>query len=550
MNKPNCCLLLFIVLVVFRLPLSAQSYDEYYKSAMAKFDKNDFNGAIEDCNKLLSIVPNSRAALFIMANSKLQLKDSKGALSAVEILLREFPNLDNNYELRGRIYLAMGQYKQAISDFDYFITKRPGFADGYLGRGKAKTGLNDFKGAVADFDKAISLNPNLPEPVELKKSAIKKMTVTNSKSVGSIPLKAETVKDADGNVYKTITIGTQTWMTENLKVTRLNDGTPITQITDIKLWGTQQNQAFINNYYSKQYGYGNYYNWYTVNTQKLCPVGWHIPTAAEWTELTNQLGGENAAAGKLKGKSKLYPNIGNDTNQFALLPSGMIEKSGNAYASEYRGSYWSSSLCAGNRNASAQELDFFENTFKQQCSDVELGHTVRCIKGDTQQMPLVVNRTKVVTPLRLKQYDPDTYSPGTDQPFPEKWPYVLKDAAASITGFYVAYQITVDIKKINENGVALSGYISSWNGKIKDIGKGIDFEFSGYYEIKNIVYSTAYNHYCFRLGKGLEMYYYPDTGKFMLDVQTQNRHEQLEQRNKDIPRNKVIDELERQHKNK
>lgn len=98
-----------------------------------------------------------------------------------------------------------------------------------------------------------------------------------------------TVIDADGNVYNTITIGTQTWMAENLKTTKYKDGTAIPVVTDNTAWSSLSTGACCNynNDAANATKYGKLYNWYAVNKGKLAPAGWHIPTDAEWTILTN-----------------------------------------------------------------------------------------------------------------------------------------------------------------------------------------------------------------------------------------------------------------------
>jgi uncharacterized protein (TIGR02145 family) len=134
--------------------------------------------------------------------------------------------------------------------------------------------------------------------------------------------------DQDGNTYKTILIGNQTWMAQNLKTTIFNDGTPIPLAEDASSWARLCSPAccWQNNDPARKVTYGVLYNWYTVNTGKLCPVGWHIPSDAEWTTLTMYLGGENVAGGKLKEagfRHWLSPNTG-ATNEaaFSALPGG------------------------------------------------------------------------------------------------------------------------------------------------------------------------------------------------------------------------------------
>lgn len=101
-----------------------------------------------------------------------------------------------------------------------------------------------------------------------------------------------TLKDIEGNVYKTVQIGKQLWMAENLKTKTLNNGSPIPLVTENKDWYNMTSAAYswLNNdestYKNK---YGALYNWYSVNTGKLCPSGWHVSTDNDWKELEKYL---------------------------------------------------------------------------------------------------------------------------------------------------------------------------------------------------------------------------------------------------------------------
>ena len=88
-------------------------------------------------------------------------------------------------------------------------------------------------------------------------------------------------------------------MTENLKTSRYNDGTAITNVTDNEEWDdlTIGTYAYYNNDASHNATYGKLYNWYAVNTGKLCPNSWHIHTEDEWIHLENYLGGSSVAGG-------------------------------------------------------------------------------------------------------------------------------------------------------------------------------------------------------------------------------------------------------------
>ena len=98
-------------------------------------------------------------------------------------------------------------------------------------------------------------------------------------------------KDADGNIYTSVTIGTQEWMSENLRTTKYSDGTSIPNVTGFSQWDSLNSGAWCYYNNDNQYDtiYGKLYNYYAVNTNKLCPTGWHVPTDADWTELTDYL---------------------------------------------------------------------------------------------------------------------------------------------------------------------------------------------------------------------------------------------------------------------
>lgn len=108
------------------------------------------------------------------------------------------------------------------------------------------------------------------------------------------------IKDIDGNIYNTIIIGAQTWLKENLKTTRYNDGTSIPHVTDHNAWRQRTEGAYCNwnniaNNHEEN-NHGRFYNFYAVETGKLCPNGWHVPSVSEWTILLNYVKNKNYAA--------------------------------------------------------------------------------------------------------------------------------------------------------------------------------------------------------------------------------------------------------------
>jgi uncharacterized protein (TIGR02145 family) len=163
-----------------------------------------------------------------------------------------------------------------------------------------------------------------------------------------------TVTDIDGNVYHIVTIGTQAWVVENLKTTRYNDGTSIPLVTDDDAWAslTTPGYCWYNNDASMfKNTYGALYNWYTVNTGKLAPPGWHVPTDAEWTTLITYLGGVDAAGAKLKSTGTIpagtglwrSPNYATNESGFTAVPAGTCDYDGLFSQLSSSGYWWSAS---------------------------------------------------------------------------------------------------------------------------------------------------------------------------------------------------------------
>jgi uncharacterized protein (TIGR02145 family) len=196
------------------------------------------------------------------------------------------------------------------------------------------------------------------------------------------------ITDKDGNVYTSVTIGTQVWMVENLKTTKYNDGTAIPNITDNTEWYNLTTGAYCwydNDASTYKLFYGALYNWYAVNTSKLCPTGWHIPTKAEWTELTAYLGGESVAGGKMKEIGTIHWNNPNNgaTNESGLagLPGGFRYDVG-IYSGISNDGIWWSATEDNIHTAWFQGLYFEDSNAYMGTNDKYLGFSVRCVKDD------------------------------------------------------------------------------------------------------------------------------------------------------------------------
>ena len=202
----------------------------------------------------------------------------------------------------------------------------------------------------------------------------------------------QTVTDIDGYTYKTVTIGTQTWMAENLNTKKYSDGTAIPFVINSTVWCKLSTGAFC--YYDDNADhavvYGMLYNWYAVDTasnggKNICPQGWHVPSDAEWTILSDYLGGAGVAGGKLKESGTIHwtsPNTGatNETG-FTALPGGWhYGNNGSFYLIGITGHWWSSS-------ANLSGLVYYRylnydnsHLHRYNTDDKHDGFSVRCVK--------------------------------------------------------------------------------------------------------------------------------------------------------------------------
>jgi uncharacterized protein (TIGR02145 family) len=161
----------------------------------------------------------------------------------------------------------------------------------------------------------------------------------------------QNITDAQGNSYAVVTIGTQTWMAENLRSTLYCNGDPIPQISNVDNWNTATTPGYTT-YNSSLYNdtiFGKLYNWFAMSdARNICPCGWHVPTDQEFTTLTDFLGTEGVAGGKMKSTGILQDETGlwdtanfGATNEsgFTALPGGG-RTSGGAYANLYQSAWF------------------------------------------------------------------------------------------------------------------------------------------------------------------------------------------------------------------
>ena len=165
--------------------------------------------------------------------------------------------------------------------------------------------------------------------------------------------------DQDGNIYKTISIGTQVWMAENLKASHYQNGDTISVVTDDATWLGLSNGAncwYNNDSSTYDCPYGRLYNWYAVtDARNVCPVGWHVPSDPEWNTLIGYLDPayyqnvsgtqSNSAGGKIKITGTQYwsaPNVADNATGLSGMPGGFRYGNGSFSLIGSNGSWWSS----------------------------------------------------------------------------------------------------------------------------------------------------------------------------------------------------------------
>lgn len=239
-------------------------------------------------------------------------------------------------------------------------------------------------------------------------SVVSKKSNSNSNTTSTTSSTTGTVTDINGKVYKTVKIGIQWWMAENLDVDKFRNGDPIPLVKSDAEWiKTGENKQPAWCYYDNDPAngsiYGKLYNWYVVaDTRGLCPVGWHVPIDSEWNQLVKYLdpiadisiGGINFSGrfmkqvGNLQPASRFleYPNIEvTNPSGFTGLTGGFREYDGEFYNITYNGSWWSSMDDTTNsrseRFATYRELWHDKDGLIYTYGIRAIGASIRCIKN-------------------------------------------------------------------------------------------------------------------------------------------------------------------------
>jgi uncharacterized protein (TIGR02145 family) len=203
-----------------------------------------------------------------------------------------------------------------------------------------------------------------------------------------------TAIDMDSNAYAIITIGDQEWMAEDLRTTKYSDGTPIDNVTDAAEWISLNTPAFCwyMNDESHKVPNGALYNWYAVNTEKLCPVGWHVPSDEEWKTLEMALGMDAMEAdqqgwrgtnegNKLKSIDGWVSGQGTNESGFNAMAGGLRDWDDAAFYWLGYYSHWWTSTASDSYSAWDRDISYTSTGIFRFPNSKNYGMSVRCLKN-------------------------------------------------------------------------------------------------------------------------------------------------------------------------
>jgi uncharacterized protein (TIGR02145 family) len=199
------------------------------------------------------------------------------------------------------------------------------------------------------------------------------------------------LKDRQNNSYLTQKIGNQEWMAENLRTTVFNDGNAIPFVSGNKSWMETTNPAycFYENKVENRHSYGLLYNFYTIESNKICPFGWHVPTEMDWQELICFVGDEQTAGLYLKSEFLWAENgTGLNSYNFSALPSGGRKYTGVFDDLLTHGSWWSAteevSLEQKKEYAISFQMIYWNSNVISWINKKQEGYPIRCVKDQSK----------------------------------------------------------------------------------------------------------------------------------------------------------------------
>jgi uncharacterized protein (TIGR02145 family) len=255
------------------------------------------------------------------------------------------------------------------------------------------------------------------EPVRF--STYSPLTTQNKPIWGTCPSTNDgddTVRDIEGKVYRTVQIGNQRWMAQNLRTSRYNDGTSIPEITleEPVAWSTNTTGAwsFYDDDSANNTPYGKLYNYYVVqNSKNVCPTGWSVPSDSDWVELHEYLG--DNAGNKLKSTTRWADN-GNGTNEsgFDAIGSGRKGSSGTSYTDLNKvARFWTATQYNAN-NGVIYRLTHDSDELQRDFNSKNNAFSIRCI-SNTRPTSLEDNTITLPQKVDLQQNYPNPFNPTT-----------------------------------------------------------------------------------------------------------------------------------------
>jgi uncharacterized protein (TIGR02145 family) len=263
----------------------------------------------------------------------------------------------------------------------------------YADRAETMTGEYTEKQGLADVlaidNQANSQIKNVANPTRAQDVVTKAYADLIFWASGIVPLHfAGYIADLDGNVYRTITMGTQTWMAENLRTTTMKDHTAISAVTDPADWASLAASAYC--WYENVASNsevaarcGALYNWNAVASGNLCPDGWHVPTQEEYRLLVDFVGGNEIAGAKLKEngtKNWNRPNtLATNLSGFTALPCGGRSADGTFTGIGEAAFFWTTTELSATEGVSVV-LSYNSAAYRELSPDRKAGLSVRCLK--------------------------------------------------------------------------------------------------------------------------------------------------------------------------
>lgn len=211
-------------------------------------------------------------------------------------------------------------------------------------------------------------------------------TATASVTVEPTP----TISDIDGNQYDLVTIGSQTWLAQNVNTSRFRNGDPIPEGISSSNTNPGRSVQSVSGVLLSSTVHGTHYNWYAISDSRgVCPEGYHVASEEEWDVLVNGLGGYPTSGNKMKrmdsdliswGAAVIgNPPVGNNASGFSAVPSGLLNSVGNFVATGETASFW----CSNENNvveAGLRQITKWDGEVLTDQRDKKTGHSCRCVK--------------------------------------------------------------------------------------------------------------------------------------------------------------------------